>query len=61
MAQIQLTEEQISALKEILNSYLAGFASELYGTDYFSFDSTVERVHKREVIEDLMNHIQKAA
>ncbi len=61
MTQVEMTEEQLSTLREILDAYLAGFPSELYGTDYFSFDSTVERVHKREVIEDLVNRIQKAA
>ncbi len=61
MAHIEITEEQLSTLEEILNGYLAGFPSELYGTDYFSYDKTVKRVHKKEVIEDLVEKIHKAA
>ncbi len=56
-----MTEEQLNTLRDVLNSYLAGFPSELYGTDYFSFGSIADRVHKKEVIEDLVNRIQKAA
>ncbi len=61
MTQVEMSDEEVRTLREILNGYLAGFPSELYGSDYFSFESTVERVHKKEVIEDLVDRIEKAA
>jgi hypothetical protein len=56
-----MSDEELRTVREILNGFLAGFPSELYGSDYFSFESTVERVHRREVIEDLVERIEKAA
>lgn len=61
MTQLEMSDEEIRTLREILNGFLAGFPSELYGSDYFSFESTVERVHRKEVIEDLVERIEKAA
>ena len=61
MTQLEMSDEELRTVREILNGFLAGFPSELYGSDYFSFESTVERVHRREVIEDLVERIEKAA
>jgi hypothetical protein len=61
MTQVEMSDEQVRTLREILNGYLAGFPSELYGADHFSFGSIADRVHKKEVIEDLVERIEKAA
>jgi hypothetical protein len=61
VTQLEMSDEELRTVREILNGFLAGFPSELYGSDYFSFESTVERVHRREVIEDLVERIEKAA
>ncbi len=53
----ELTDEEIGIIRESLEDYISGLTAEIYG-DSRSFTTTQELLHKKAVIEDLIERIE---
>jgi hypothetical protein len=58
MIHADFTEEEIEVIKDVLESYLSGIATEIYGLDSLSSRKTEELVHKREIVEEVIERIE---
>jgi hypothetical protein len=59
MVQTEFTEEEAQIVKDILESYISGLASEIYGTDALSFAKTQDLVHKKDVVAEVIERMDK--
>ena len=59
MVQTEFTEEEAQIVKDILESYISGLASEIYGTDTLSFAKTQDLVHKKDVVAEVIERMDK--
>ncbi len=53
----ELTAEEIGIIRETLEDYVSGLTAEIYGGSR-SFGTTEELLHKKSVIEDLIERIE---
>lgn len=59
MVQAEFTDEEVSILKDTLESYLSEVASEIYKTDTLSVQDATERVERMAKIKDLIDRMEK--
>ncbi len=58
MIHADFTDEEIKVIKDVLESYVSGIATEIYGLDGLSFEKTEELVHKKEIVEEVIERIE---
>ena len=59
MVRTEFTEEEAQVVKDILESYISGLASEIYGKDALSLAKTQDLVHKRDVVAEVIERMDK--
>jgi hypothetical protein len=59
MMRTEFTEEEAQIVRDVLETYISGLASEIYGMDTLSFEKTKDLVHKKEVVADVIERIDK--
>ena len=57
MATEDFTEEELKVIGELLESYVSGLASQIYGLDTLSYNKTNDLMHKREIVKDVLERI----
>ena len=58
MIHADFTDEEVKVIKDVLESYLSGIATEIYGLDALSFEKTEELVHKKEIVKEVIERIE---
>jgi hypothetical protein len=61
MVRPEFTEEEAVIVREILESFVAGLPSEIYGMDSISFRKTEELMHKEVVAKELIERLERTA
>ncbi len=58
MINADFTDEEVKVIKDALESYLSGIATEIYGLDSLSSKKTEELVHKKEIVQEVIERIE---
>jgi hypothetical protein len=61
MIREEFTNEEMGIIRETLEDYVSGLSAEIYGADSLSFGTTQELLHKKAVMEDLIERIDTRA
>jgi hypothetical protein len=59
MVRTEFTEEEAQIVKDVLESYISGLASEIYGMDTLTFAKTQDLVHKKNVVAEVIERMDK--
>jgi hypothetical protein len=61
MVRPEFTEEEAEIVREILESFVSGLPSEIYGMDNISFRKTEALVHKEAIVKELIERMDRMA
>jgi len=61
MVRPEFTEEEAEIVREILESFVSGLPSEIYGMDSISFEKTEKLMHKEVVAKKLIERMERKA
>ena len=61
MVRPEFTEAEAVIVREILESFVSGLPSEIYGMDSISFKKTEDLMHKEVVAKELIERLERIA
>jgi hypothetical protein len=61
MVRPEFTDEEAEIVREILESFVSGLPSEIYGMDSISFKKTEELMHREVVVKKLIERMERIA